>query len=96
MQLNNNSAGHSPEEIKKLQSQVLALEAQAKSLMSSEAISRYSNIKTVNQEKALEIIALILQLAKENKIQRKISDEELKMFLMHLDKPKKEFKITRK
>ena len=83
------------EEKQKVQQQVQALEAMAKQWMSAEAITRYGTLKAAFPEKAVQITAVIAQLAQQGQLKQKISDEELKSLLRHLDQGRKETKIRR-
>ncbi len=80
----------------KMQQQIAAVENLVKQYMTNEAITRFGNIKSAYKEKALELIAVIAQLIQQNQLKEKISDEQLKQLLSHLDNPKRETKIIRK
>ena len=84
------------EERIKLQQQINAMESLVKQYMTNEAISRYGNIKSVNQEKALQLIALLAKLIQERQVTSKLTDDQLKQILIQLDTGKKETKIIRK
>lgn len=79
-----------------MQQQLEQLEAVAKRFMSSQAIARYGNLKSVHTEKAIQSIVLIAQLVQQNKITEIISDEQYKNLLQRLTPEKKEFRITKK
>ena len=80
----------------KLQQQINAMEIFIKQYLTNEAITRYGNIKSVNQEKALQLIAILAKIIQENQIKEKITDDQLKQILMQLDTGKRETKIIRK
>ena len=80
----------------KIQQQVLQIENLAKQYMTKEAIARYGNIKAANQEKSLQIIALIAQLSQSNQITEKLTDDQFKEILRKIEEPKKEIKIIRR
>ena len=84
------------EERIKLQQQINAMESLVEQYMTNEAISRYGNIKSVNQEKALQLIALLAKLIQERQVTSKLTDDQLKQILIQLDTGKKETKIIRK
>lgn len=72
------------------------LDALLNKVLSPEAKTRITNVRMVNSEKYLQAAQVILQLAKRNGLQNRISDEEVKNILLHLTPSKKEFTITRK
>lgn len=87
----------SPEDLQeqlKLKQQLAQIEEIAKKYLTKGALSRLSNIKTINPEKALKISALIAQLAQTNQIHQPITDEQLKNLLLQLQENKK-FTIKR-
>jgi len=71
------------------------LENIVKQYLSKEALLRYGNIKTVNQEKALQIISILAHLIETQQIKEKVTDEQFKNLLLNL-KEEKNFKIIRK
>ena len=83
------------EEKAKLQEQISALESLARQWMTAEAISRYGALKAAYPERALQVAALIAQLAEQRQLKEKLGDAELKALLAHLQAPKKETKIRR-
>jgi len=78
-----------------MQQQVAQLDKAAKHWMTTEALSRYGNLKMAHPEKALQVAVLIAQFVQQNKIQKAVDDEQLKELLIYLDE-KKQVKITRK
>ena len=83
------------EEKVKIQEQILALETVAKQWMSAEAITRYGTLKAAFPEKALQLIAIIAQLSQQGQLKQKLSDEEVKALLRHMEPERKETKIRR-
>lgn len=79
----------------KVQQQILQLENMAKQFLSNEAIARYGNIKSAHPQKALQVIAVIAQLAQQGKLREKLSDEEFKQLLIELEPQRREAKIAR-
>ena len=71
------------------------LENIVKQYLSKEALLKYGNIKTVNQEKALQIISILAHLIETQQIKEKVTDEQFKNLLLNL-KEEKNFKIIRK
>ena len=82
------------EERKKIQQRILEIENIAKAYMTQEAITRYGTLKSAHPEKAIQAIALVAQLASQNQIKEKITDQQFKALLMKLEPEKKETKIT--
>ena len=85
------------EERLKLQNQMLEIENMAKQYLTSEALSRFGNLKSAHPQKAFHAAALIAQLVQQNQIKSLITDEQFKDLLIRLDnvEGKKEFRITR-
>jgi len=79
-----------------LQQQVEEIEQFAKQFMSAEAIARYSNLKAVHTEKALQSIMVVAELAREGKLTAKITDGQYKQLLVQMSPEKKEFRMRRK
>lgn len=77
-----------------LNKKVDELEAIVKQLFTKEALERYGNIKAVDREKAIQIIAVIGQLAQSGKIGQ-VSDEMFKSLLSRLAPKKRDTKIRR-
>ena len=95
LQANQNAQANSKiKEEAELQRQIAELEGIVKQLFTKEALERYGNIKAVDQEKAIQVIAVIGQLVQSGRVQ-KINDEMLKNLLMRLAGKKRESKIRR-
>jgi DNA-binding TFAR19-related protein (PDSD5 family) len=75
--------------------QIERLEHTVKQHLTKEAITRYGNLKAGHPEKAMQAIAVLAQLIQAGQIKKKLSDEEFKTILKHMQQ-KKEFKITKK
>ncbi len=58
------------------------IENLAKTKMSREAVTRYSNLKLAHTEKAVRAISFIAQGVQSGKINDQISDEQFKSLLM--------------
>lgn len=80
----------------KLQEQIEQLEMVAKQFLSPDAISRYGTLKSAHPEKAIQSLAMIVQLAQQNKLVGKLTDAEYKALLVQLTPQKREFKINKK
>jgi programmed cell death protein 5 len=80
----------------KLQEQVEQLEMVAKQFLSPEAISRYGTLKSAHTDKAIQSLAMVVQLAQQNKLVGKLTDADYKALLVQLTPKKREFKINKK
>lgn len=65
-------------------------------ILTPEARSRLANIKLAKPENADAIELQLIQLAQAGRIQKKITEEQLKELLRRINGPKKEMKISRK
>ncbi len=74
---------------RELQQQIEALETLAKQYLSREAITRYGTIKTAHPELALKAATLIVQAAQQTRMHERITDEQFKEILRHLQQPTK-------
>ena len=68
-------------------------EQMLKVLLTTEARERLANIRMVKPDIARLIENQIIQLASSGKIQKSITDEEIKEFLASFQKPQNDFKI---
>jgi len=76
------------------QQKVNELENVVKQLFTKEALERYGNIKSVDREKALQIITIIGQMIQSGRVQT-INDEMMRGLLKQLAPKKREMKIRR-
>ncbi len=76
-----------------LKNQIEELETLIKRHLTGEAIARYGNIKTVNPQKAVQVLAVLSQLIQYRKSDAKITDNELKEILKQIQEQKRETKI---
>ncbi|MBW3015735.1 hypothetical protein KY330_04900 [Candidatus Woesearchaeota archaeon] len=83
------------QEVQQLQQQIEALENYVKQNMTSEALSRYGNLKSAHPEKAVQVLGLLGQMLQAGRLDL-INDDLLLSLLRQLQPPKKEFKVTRK
>ena len=81
-------------EQQKLQQEFLALETAVKNYFTKEALMRYGALKTAHPEAAIKTIASIAQLVQSGHITEKITDQELKAYLMQIQQ-KKTFTLKR-
>ncbi len=68
-------------------------EQMLKVLLTTEARERLANIRMVKPDIARLIENQIIQLASSGKIQKTITDDQIKEFLSSFQKPQKDFKI---
>jgi len=80
----------------RIQQEIEYMEELAKKYMEPEAIKRYGNLKLAHPEKALQVIALIVQAIQTGKLNKKITDAEFKDILIRMEPKRKKFKIVRK
>ncbi|MEM4245118.1 MAG: DNA-binding protein [Candidatus Nanoarchaeia archaeon] len=78
-----------------LQQQIELLEGIAKQYMTSDAISRYGNLKAAHPDKAIQAVAIIAQAVESGQLKYKLDDESFKKLLQQITPEKKEFKIKR-
>jgi DNA-binding TFAR19-related protein (PDSD5 family) len=78
-----------------IQQELQQLEIAVKARMSKEALQRYGNIKTADNEKAVQLLLILGQLLQSGRISS-IDDKTLKQVLLQATPKKKDFKITRK
>lgn len=75
--------------------QLLALENYIKPKLTKKALVRFGNIKTAHPQIAVQLMIIISELIKNNKVEM-LDDEMLKKILMQIQSAKKEIKIKRK
>ena len=78
-----------------IQQQIEQMETIVRQFMTKEALARYGNLKTAHQEKALQLLLILLQAIQKGQVQSKIDDSTLKKVLEQLTPKKKEIKIKR-
>lgn len=81
-------------EQQRIQQEFLKIETQVKHYLTKEAIMRYGTLKTAHPETAVKAIVGIMQAIQNGQITEKITDQELKKFLMQIQ-DKKTFNIKR-
>ena len=90
-EINNNNTDRSVADAQ--QKEDVMREQMLKVLLTTEARERLANIRMVKPDIARLIENQIIQLASSGKIQKSITDEEIKEFLASFQKPQKDFKI---
>ena len=78
-----------------MQHQVAQIEEVVKQFFTKEALERYGNLKTAHQEKAVQLLLVLMQAIQKGQIKGKIDDIMLKKLLEQMEPKKKEFKINR-
>ena len=64
-------------------------------LLDQDARQRLTNIRMVKPELALAVENYLITAASAGKLNRPLTDEELKQLLINLQQPKKQFRINR-
>jgi len=78
-----------------MQQQVAQIEEVVKRVLTKEALARYGNLKTAHQEKAVQLLLVLLQAMQKGQIKGKVDDAMLKKLLEQMEPKRKEFKISR-
>lgn len=65
-------------------------------LLDTQARQRLMNIRMVKPELAVAVENYLLSAASSGRLNRALSDEELKQILLNIQQPKKEFKFDRR
>lgn len=66
------------------------------SLLDAEARQRLTNIRMVKPELAAAVENYLISAASSGRLNRPLSDEELKQILLSIQQPKRDFKIDRR
>lgn len=87
----------SDEEIRRQQAEAEAMRQKALAmLLNVEARQRLTNVKMVKPELAAAVENYLLNAATTGRLNRAITDEELKQILSTIQQPKRDFKISRR
>lgn len=78
-----------------IQQQIEQMEMIVRQFLSSDALSRYGNLKAAHQEKALHLLVVLFQAIQKGQIKGKIDDSTLKKVLEQLTPKKREIRINR-
>ncbi len=76
--------------------QIEMIENVAKQCMTSEALSRYGNVRVAHPEKAMQIAAFIAQAAQNKQLQAKITDAQLKELLTQMQPQERPTRINKR
>jgi programmed cell death protein 5 len=91
------SSQNPSDEGKHTDAEVAALKEQAlRTLLSPEARLRLNNVRMVKPDLAAMVENYLLGMASQGRLDKQISDDQLKQILLSIQQPKREFKINRK
>ena len=82
------------EEQLKIQQQLQQIEIIVKKYLTSEAITRFGNLKSAHPELSLKILTVLYKAIESGNVKEQITDEQLKLILQQLNQ-QKQFKIKR-
>lgn len=83
------------EEARKREAEAMMRQKVLMVLLDQDARQRLTNIRMVKPDLALAVENYLISSASTGKLNRALSDEELKQLLVNLQQPKKQFKINR-
>jgi programmed cell death protein 5 len=89
------SPSDNPEEAKRREAEVMMRQKALMVLLDQDARQRLMNIRMVKPELAMAVENYLITAASSGKLNRALSDEELKQLLINLQQPKKQFRINR-
>jgi len=84
-----------PEEAKRREAEGMMRQKALMVLLDQDARQRLTNIRMVKPELAMAVENYLITAASAGKLNRALSDEELKQLLINLQQPKKQFRINR-
>ena len=84
-----------PEEAKRREAEGIMRQKALMVLLDQDARQRLMNIRMVKPELAMAVENYLITAASAGKLNRALSDEELKQLLINLQQPKKQFRINR-
>lgn len=86
---------NSAEEARKREAEAMMRQKVLMVLLDQDARQRLTNIRMVKPDLALAVENYLISSASTGKLNRALTDEELKQLLVNLQQPKKQFKINR-
>lgn len=89
------SPSDNPEEAKRREAELAMRQKALMVLLDHDARQRLMNIRIVKPDLALAVENYIITAASAGKLNRALTDDELKQLLINLQQPKKQFKINR-
>ena len=91
------SSQNPSDEGKPTDTEVAALKEQAlRTVLTPEARSRLNNVKMVKPDLAAMVENYLLGMVSQGRLNRQISDDQLKQILLSIQQPKRDFRINRK
>ncbi|HXT83540.1 MAG TPA: DNA-binding protein [Verrucomicrobiae bacterium] len=86
----------SDEEIRKQRAEAEAMKQKALAmLLDTQARQRLTNIKMVKPDLAMAVENYLINAATSGRLNRTLTDDELKQILLSIQQPKRDFKINR-
>ncbi len=95
MSVNQPSPDPNEEELKKREAETAMRQRALTFLLDQTARQRLTNIRMVKPELATAVENYLITAASAGKLNRALTDEELKQLLINLQQPKKQFRINR-
>ena len=89
------SPSDNPEEVKRREADLAMRQKALMVLLDQDARQRLMNIRMVKPDLALAVENYLITAASAGKLNRALTDDELKQLLINLQQPKKQFKINR-
>ena len=89
------SPSDNPEEVKRREAELAMRQKALMVLLDQDARQRLMNIRIVKPDLALAVENYLITAASAGKLNRALTDDELKQLLINLQQPKKQFKINR-
>lgn len=89
------SPSDNPEESKRREAELAMRQKALMVLLDQDARQRLMNVRMVKPDLALAVENYLITAASAGKLNRALTDDELKQLLINLQQPKKQFKINR-
>ena len=95
MQSQQENVQQQAQEQAQIQQQIQQMESLVKQFLTKEALTRYGNLKSAHQEKAIQLLVILFQAIQKGQVKNQINDSSLKRFLEQLTPAKRDIKIKR-
>ena len=95
MSVNQPSPDSNEEELKKREAENAMRQRALTFLLDQNARQRLANIRMVKPELAMTVENYLINSASSGRLNRALTDDELKQILLNIRQPKKEFRINR-
>ena len=95
MSVNQPSPDSNEEELKKREAENAMRQRALTFLLDQNARQRLANIRMVKPDLAMTVENYLINSASSGRLNRALTDEELKQILLNIRQPKKEFRINR-